>query len=314
LQFHRKGWVAFVIASDTLAQPMRSIQFAVLFVLSLLLLTQPAKASETLADVLSTHKIPVNLFSASDRQKHITSFAVSDGNSPFLLAYYDDDGSGMLRGILHIIRFDEHSDNLRRADLPGTEVQFHGFTGVMGQVPSVCMGSALSISEKDGFIAINTHINPSAGCVLILTSELSFSAALWGGARARVDGYLLVDGNMIHFAPTHPASLAVYNPRQKQLSLIYPAKIDPARHQFSAELQGHLASEDWCRQQNNACDPKIFSTDITNLKVNEVAHSFAFDALMSPEGFGKGAEESVKSRTIHYVCRLQHGKWILTAK
>jgi hypothetical protein len=76
-------------------------------------------------------------------------------------------------------------------------------------------------------MTIDTHINPSAGCVLILKSDLSFSAGLFGWVVAKIDGNIVFEGNAIHFAPTHPARLSIFDPRRAMLSPIYPEKTDP---------------------------------------------------------------------------------------
>lgn len=278
-----------------------------------LLLAIPLHA-ETLADVLTAHKIPVNVFSADEQRQPITSFAVSANNSPFLLAYYDDDGSGMLPRVLHVIRYNQKYGKLRRIDLHGKDVSLRGFSSgsVMEQVSNECMGSALRISEKDGFITIDTHINPSAGCVLILKSDLTFHAGLWGWTLARIGGNILLEGNTIHFASTYPSSLFIYDLRQKHLIPIYPAKNDVKRQEFSAELQKHLPSDQWCRESNNPCNPENFSTDISHVTVNQRGHSFEFDAQMDPEGFGEDTEQAVKPKTVHYTCKRINGSWSLS--
>jgi hypothetical protein len=284
-----------------------------------LLAAAPFRA-ETLANVLAANKIPVNLFPAIDLQQPITSYAVSAGNLPFLLAYYDDDHSGILPEVLHVIRYDGHPESLRRADLHGTDDSLRAFLSggvvkqVMKQVSNECMGSALAIAEEDGFITINTHINPSAGCILILKSDLSFSAGLWGWTLARIDGNIILEGNTTHFAPTHPATLSIYDPRQKQLTQIYPSKTDAERQLFSAELQKHLPSIPWCRETNHRCDPEYFSTDIGHITVSRQEHSFEFDAQMTSEGFGEKADQVVKPRTVHYTCTQKDGKWLLTSE
>jgi len=274
-----------------------------------LLAMTPLRA-ETLTDVLTAHKIPVKLFYASDRQQPITSYAVSSDNSPFLLAYYDDDASGRLPSVLHVIRYDEQIHQLRRTDLHGAKIPFRGFSAIMEQVSSDCLGSAQDISEKDGFITINTHINPSAGCVLVLNSDLTFSAGLWGWVLAKIDGNIIFEESMIHFAPVQSAKLSIYDPRQKQLIRIFPDETDSARQQFSAELKNHLPSQ-WCAQENHSCNPDEFETDIDKVTVSEQA--FSFDVQISRQGFGEEAEQAVKPKTVHYTCKLKDGKWLLTS-
>jgi len=272
-----------------------------------------ALSCETLGDVLAAHSVPAGILPADDLRRSLTSFAVSAGNSPFLIAYYDDDGSGLLSPVLHVLRYDERTRDLRRTDLHGAEVPFHGLQAVTGQVSDDCMGSALAILEKDGFITIDTHINPSAGCLLVLTADLSFNAELRGWALVRINGKIIFEESMIHFASTHPARLSLYDPRQRKIVPIYPARVDAARQQFSAELKKHLPSSEWCAQQNNPCDPESFTTDIDHVTVREQERSFAFDARMDAYGFGEDAVRSVQPKTIHYVCRQSDGKWILSS-
>lgn len=94
----------------------RNIVLSALFLL-LLTGTVPLQA-ETLGNELRSANIPERLFSGSELTKKITSFAVANGD-PYLLAYYDDDGSGILHLPLHVIRFDRKTRNLNRADLNG---------------------------------------------------------------------------------------------------------------------------------------------------------------------------------------------------
>lgn len=274
----------------------------------------PAARGETLASMLAAHKIPANILPSSDTQQPITSYAVSSDNRPFLLAYYEDDGSGMLPPVLHVIRYDMRTGKLSRANLHGVQnvEPIRGFDHVMQRVSPVCLGSALNISETNGFITLDTHINPSAGCVLILKSNLEFSAGLFGWMMARIDGDIIFQENTIHFAPTHPSRLSIYNPRQKVLSRIFPKEGDEARRQFSAELRKHLPSPDWCEQHNNPCDPNNFTTNLDPVIVKEREQTFAFDAHMIPEGFGDDAQRSVKPITVHYVVRRINGQWVLT--
>jgi hypothetical protein len=180
------------------------------------------------------------------------------------------------------------------------------------------MGSAMGISERDGVIAIDTHINPSAGCVLILNRDLSFSAGLWGWVLGSINGQLIVQEDMVHFAPTHSARLFVYDPHRKKATHIYPPENDPARQEFSAALRRFLPSDEWCKQANHACDPETFNTDVDHFAIDQRANEFSFDAVMDAEGFddksGDGAEETIPSRTIHYVCRFRNGEWLLAAE
>jgi hypothetical protein len=267
--------------------------------------------AKTLEDVLMAHHVPVSSLSRDVLQQPITSFAVSADNSPFLIAYYDDDGSGTLPPSLHVLRYNGGNGDLRSADLHGTDMELpgNGLGEIMQRVSSTCMGSVMSISESDGIVAINTHINPSAGCVLVLTSNLQFSAGLWGWAIGRVDGQLIFVESMVYFIPTHSERMDIYDPTRKQLIHLYPSGNDAARRTFSAELRKYLPSAQWCQQTDNSCDPENFSTTIDHVIVDEPQKSFAFDVTMYPEGFGAEAEQAVSPKTVHYLGRLRDGRW-----
>ena len=70
-------------------------------------------AAETLQDTLRTSSIPTQQFSAPELAGNVTSYAISTGNL-FLLAYYIDNGSGLLYPPLHVIRYDRTTGDLRR--------------------------------------------------------------------------------------------------------------------------------------------------------------------------------------------------------
>jgi hypothetical protein len=283
------------------------------FILSALWLV-PFLGGETLGDVLAAHRIPAYVLPEKEVRQSITSFAVSADNLPFLLAYYDDDGSEILPPILHVIRYDGRTGELLRKDLQGVDEPFRGFDGVMVHISSNCMGSALAISESNGFITIDTHVSPSAGCILILKPDLSFSAGLSGWVLAKIDGSLILQESMIHFAGTHPSHIYVYNPLLRKLSLIYPPKRDPKREEFSKELRKYLPVSKWCMEDNSPCDSESFSADVGPVLVNEREHSFVFDVQMTPEGFGDDAARWVNPTTVHYVCTWKSGRWILASQ
>jgi hypothetical protein len=267
---------------------------------------------ERLGEVLTLHGVTLGALSAQELREPITSYAASAGNAPFLLAYYHDDGSGMLNDELHLLRYDRRRRSLQRAALQGGQ-QFSR-EGVMSAVSSECLGAVLSISEADGYIAIDTHINPSSGCLLVLTTNLRFSAALYGWLTARIGTNLLFTESMVHFAPTHSERFSLYDPRNKHRVSIYPAPGDSARAAFSSDLEAHLPTPDFRARQNLACNPEEFSVDLDDVQVAANADSFSFEAHMSAEGFGEAAERLVAARTVRYVCHRRHGRWVLSTE
>ena len=95
-----------------------------------------------------------------------------------LLAYYDDDGSQALPPLIHVVRFE---GQVSLGSVRDTDIRTDPSMGEIW-----CLGSALSISEEDGLVAIDTHLGPSAECVQLLSSDLYFKAALPGRLLARL--------------------------------------------------------------------------------------------------------------------------------
>jgi len=256
--------------------------------------------AETLRAVLQSHRVPTGQFSDSDLAQPITSWAASSGEQPFLLAYYTDDGSGLLQAPLHVIRYDPASRDLLETTALFAEA-----------LPMNCLGSALSIGEHHGFIHIETHVSPSAGCVLLLSRQLVLRKALSSGLLGVAgEDRAIVEEGEIHVAAVHPMRIAVYDLRRDRLTEVYPPAEDPYRRQFSRALQAHMPGDDWCRTHNAPCDPRDFDSDLTgHVAVNEAAQVFGFEVRFDAGGFGDEAGEQVQPLAIAYVYRLRHGRW-----
>lgn len=268
-----------------------------------LLLTSCASA-ETLQGVLKSANVPTGRVSESERAAKITSYAISRDN-PFLLAYYVDDGSGFLKAPLHVIRYDRAAADLRRVDLRGVS------TTLEGRIPINCFGAALMIRESHGVVYIDTHINPSAGCLIALTSKLAFKAAVSGWLLGTIGSdYAIVRASEIHFMAVHPLTIDVLDLKRNRVIRIYPYTEDQARREFS-RLIAPLISQKWCMQVNAPCDPKLFDADTSpeDLIVNESAKAFGFSASFDAQGFGPEAEKQVPPRTVTYIFRERGGVW-----
>jgi hypothetical protein len=260
-------------------------------------------AAETLADVLRASNVPAQQFQASELTQRITSYAVSK-DAPFLLAYYADDGSDLLQFPLRLIRYDRSKWDLRRADLRDVSALFQGET------PTTCLGSALDIREYRDTVYIDIHKNPSAGCVIVLSSRLEFKAALSGWLLGLLGAdYAILRRSEVHFMSVHPLHLAMFNVRQNQATEIYPYSGDPQRRQFSRWIEPRI-SKRWCMNHNAQCDPENFDADLRGkVIVNEAANLFAFQVQFNVSGFGPAVEKQVPARTVTYIFRERNGQW-----
>jgi hypothetical protein len=172
-----------------------------------------------------------------------------------------------------------------------------------------CLGSALRIREHHGTVYIETHGGPSAGCVVLLSSVLSYKAALSGWLLGLLGShYAIVRRGEVHFMSVHPLHIEVYDLSRDRSIEIYPPKEDELRRQYSRSIQLHL-SEKWCRENNAQCNPENFDTELSGgLVVNEPARVFGFEARFDAAGFGDDAGEQVPPRNAAYIFR-ERGTW-----
>jgi hypothetical protein len=262
--------------------------------------TPPA---ETFGRTLREADVPTNQFETVELNEGITSFAVSTGD-PFLLAYYVDDGSGLLKPPLHVVRYDRQSQVIKRADIRDINALFQG------KIPMDCLGTALTIREYHGVVYIDTHYNPSAGCLVLLTSELDYKTALSGWLIGLIGAdYAIVEGSEIHFMSVHPLHIHVFDLMNNRLVQMYPFDHDSLRSRYSKLIERHI-SDQWCHQANAQCDPTNFDVTLEDeVATNEAAKVFGFTAQFDAAGFGEDAESHVPPVRVAYIFRQRDGAW-----
>ncbi len=265
-----------------------------------------ALSADTLRSTLLRAQVPSAGVSAPDLDQEITSYAIDTGD-PFLLAYYIDHGSGLLQFPLRVMRYSRATHVLKTVVLQNVTAPF----SVMPSVQQACLGSADRITERNGNVYIETMTSPSAGCILILSTELSLKAALSGWVEGVIGAdYLILHESEIHFMSIHPMRIAVFDLRRNLLTELYPPKSDTLREQYSSLIRAHMPSEQWCMQTNSACDPGEFDNDLgSSVAVNQSAKVFGFIVDFYPAGFGDAAAKSVPSQEVAYVFRLRNGAW-----
>ena len=271
-------------------------------------LAQPSPpANPTLGSILEQHHVPASGLSAQELEGRITSWAISRNDEPLLLAWYDDDGSGMLHEPLHLLRYTRKS-GLRRADMRGNTDKF-SLSGSTTATPRMCFGSALDVGETSDRILIGTHVTPSASCTLVLRSDLSLQAVLFGWVLGTLGTDLVVHENEVHFASSHEGRLGVFSMARNEFVEVYPIAVDWARAAFAARVKDHMPAEDWCRENNVSCDASAFEVDISNVVVDKSEHGFSFDALFSAYPFGSKTRDAVPDEKHSYACRPDGSSW-----
>src|ERR1700746_3682239 len=70
---------------------------------------------------------------------------------------------------------------------------------------------------------LGTHLNPSAGCTIVLSRDLAVQGVLPGWVLALfADGAIVYQRSQVHFAPTHYAELFLHDDPHHRDVQIYP--------------------------------------------------------------------------------------------
>ena len=165
----------------------------------------------TLATELQKHDVaPTGRLDDLDRE--ITSYAVASDADWFAIAYYWHTGSDLLPPELRVRTLDRRTDTWRSAVFDTDKVKG---------------GSALRIARRPGFVYLDLHLNPSAGRLVVLSEDLKVQRLLSGWSSLLLaDGRVFYENSMIHFAPNHPGSVSLYDPRSDGDIRVYPATPD----------------------------------------------------------------------------------------
>jgi hypothetical protein len=244
----------------------------------------PARA-ETLREVLRAKNAPPAGQSLVNLDKPITSYQILDEAENFLIAYYVDDGSGALNGPLIISHYERTARKWRTGEIRRTILETEG-----------CLGSATGARAVGDKIYLELHINPSASCTLVLSTNLDLKKVLAGWVLAAfADGRVIYQNNEIHFAPVHAAKVSQFDPRSGQDIEIYPRKpFQEIRAAHIAKITGYFAhNPDWCNAHNNPCDPEWFDSDIQgDVAVSDKTDSLAFTIQFDNTNYWTDAERA----------------------
>jgi hypothetical protein len=230
-------------------------------------------SAETLREALASKHLPIAAAKLANLDKDITSGAELDDANQFVIAYYVEDGTGLLNPPLYLERYDRKRNEWKSAALADAQTK-------SGDMDVPCLGSAIDVTASGGRFFLDTHINPSAGCLLVFSPELKLEAGLYGWLVGRLGSDTLVyHRSQVHFAPVHPAEIALYDLRTKREVTLYPPKLDSSlRRVRTQQLQGfYKGNEDWCNKNNDPCDPAYFDSSLQGpVATNEDQAALAF--------------------------------------
>lgn len=255
------------------------IRQAGLYLISPLLLLAAATPAfsqaspQRLRDILSAKNLPVAGAKLANLEKKITSGAELDDSNQFAIAYYLDDGTGYLNPPLFVDHYNKKNRGWQSSALPDTQEKSL-------KPDDNCYGSILNISASGERLLLDTHINPSAGCLLVLSTDLKLEASLYGWLLRQLGTDLLVyQRSEVHFAPVHPAEIAVYDLRSKRDMTVFPPKPPTAiRQTRTAQLRAFYKSNpEWCNKNDDPCDPEEFDSEVQEtIATSETNSALAF--------------------------------------
>jgi hypothetical protein len=266
---------------------------------AVVLLAWNKSLAETLRDALAKSNISAENAALQNLDKEITSYAVLDNERESAIGYYVDDGSGFLNPPMFLDRYDKHEAHWYSAAFGSQEPE------VVSKPTDLCYGSVLAIKAKDDWLFIDTHINPSAGCLLIISRDLKLKKMLYGWyLESFSSGLVLFENSEVHFAETHPMEISVYDVVRDKNFRIYPPPRDHIRADFVRELINKIDVQ-WCKQHERSCDPKRFTSDLRNYVVNEQRNALAFVSIFEAGDYGPKPDSEIGTEEVVYVYKFK---------
>jgi hypothetical protein len=255
---------------------MKALLGFVLVGYSLLLSAQAQ--SRTLREVLAADGLTVANGTLTNLDKPITSGASVNAAAQYVVAYYLDNGTGVRSSLMFVDSYDRKSRTWRSASVRADGFQINAAGASMSG--DVCLGSVLQIRTSAESLFVDTQINPSAGCLLILSQDLQVRAALFGWYLKRFpDDSVVYQRGEVHFAPVHPVELGLYNWRSGREVPLFPRKpFQAVRLAHIQRLREFFSTrEEWCKTNNDPCDPEQMDSSLMgDLATNDSEHALAF--------------------------------------
>jgi hypothetical protein len=256
---------------------------------------QTVTLRQALGEWLAEYQLPVLLTRTfPDLDRTITGHAIENAPDLFVIAYYvvgtDPDGPA---DSLHVAAFERATGSWERA-----------------AVPREAKGSVVAIRHTARHILIDTHVNPSAGVLVVLSRALEPVAELDGWLlRVMSAGVVLYHRSQVHFAATHPVELWTWNEETGRHALLYPTPPHGAVRRRYIETTRALYArlgERWFREHNHHMDPERFGsrlldTLITNQAATDVAFVIRF-------GEGDGSPSDPPPLDVVVTCRGVTGR------
>jgi hypothetical protein len=255
---------------------------------------------KTLREVLAAEKLPLDAQALRNLDDKISSGAELNDAQQFVIAYYVLDATGQLNPPMYVDVYDRGAGRWKSGEIRAAE-------GKEGGVDDNCFGSVLAVVAFSDSYALETHINPSAGCELIVSRDLKVKASLYGWIVGHFgDGGIVYHRSQIHFATVHPAEIAIYDPATGKDFNVFPhAPFQEVRLQVTRELREfYKTHQDYCQKADDPCDPEEFDSSLEGKVVtDDREHAMAFVISYDIQGYGQSDDKPGGPSEVVYVYR-----------
>jgi hypothetical protein len=169
----------------------------------------------------------------------------------------------------------------------------------------IALESVVAVQRTARNVVVDTHVNPSAGHIVVLTRDLAPVTTLSGWTlRLLPDGTILYHRSSVHFAPTHWAEVWTWNPVTRRDARLYPnTPWDSIRRTYVDTVRAiyRRVGADWFRANNHHMDADRFDTRLGDTIV--VASSGRTLAFPITFGGGAGTPAATPPLDVVVVCR-----------
>ncbi|HEU5217473.1 MAG TPA: hypothetical protein VFU23_02385 [Gemmatimonadales bacterium] len=257
-----------------MTKPMARVVTAAL----LLAATRPA-AAQTLREVLHEFELPRANGGPLDLDRRITSYSAENWADLFVIAFYPRGAEPTaIPDTLRVSTFDWRTGNWAHAALERRRTS----------APAWDIGSVVGIQHAGDRIFLDTHTNPSAGTVVVLTRGLKPVAALDGWLlRLLPSGKAFYHRSVPHFSASHPAELWTWDPVTGVDARVYPVEpYDSIRTRYIAEARAiyRRVGEAWFRQHSRPMDAERFGSSIrSRIRADAAGSAVVFLAQFGEE-------------------------------
>lgn len=231
----------------------------------------------TVNDYLTTYHIPADLLPAALLSQNIDHLPTINNSQLFLLVYWGEDEE-KYPPPLNFFKIDKTIQNWEinqvYAPEPAAQQPFCLECFQTGAINP-------HIVETAHFYLVDIHLNPSAGWTVIVNHKLQLQAVLFGQVEAILaDETFVYEQGQIHFAPTHSATLTIFNPFTQAQTTLFPQK--PYQkvwqtHQTMVAQTYEKLGPAWCQANNHHCQAELMNYDLEGaVEVNLQTDALAF--------------------------------------